>query len=220
MAADSSALSRWLSGFSISRIPKWAIYAAGFVPAAWYFTLGFTDQLGADPLKVLERALGLWALRFLVAGLAITPLRQSFGINLLRYRRAIGLLAFYYATLHLVTYVVLDQGLDFGAVWADILKRPYITVGMLSFSLLVPLAITSNNAMIQRLGGQAWTKLHRLVYVAVLAAAIHFVMVVKAWPSEPLIYATLVVFLLAYRLVRGQMGANGPSASARGPVTL
>lgn len=216
MAADFSAIFRLRSVFSVYRIPKRAIYVAGFIPAVWYFTLGFTDQLGADPLKVLERALGLWALRFLVVGLAITPLRQSFGINLLRYRRAIGLLAFYYAALHLVTYVVLDQGLDFEAVWADILKRPYITVGMLSLSLLVPLAITSNNAMVRRLGGQAWTKLHRLVYVAVAAAAVHFVMVVKAWPPEPLIYATLVVFLLAYRLVTGLMGSNGPSASARG----
>lgn len=202
MAADSSAISRSRSGLSVSQIPKWAVYAAGFVPAAWYFTLGVTDQLGADPLKVLERALGLWALRFLVVGLAITPLRQSFGVNLLRYRRALGLLAFYYAALHLVTYVVLDQGLDFDAVWADILKRPYITVGMLSFSLLAPLAITSNNAMVRRLGGQAWSRLHRLVYVAAPAAAVHFVMVVKAWPPEPLVYLALIMLLLMYRVVR------------------
>jgi len=201
--ADSSAASRSRSGLSIPQIPKCIVYAAGFIPAVWYFTLGFTDQLGADPLKVLERALGLWALRFLVAGLTITPLRQLFGVNLLRYRRAIGLLAFYYAALHLLTYIVLDQGLDFGAVWDDVLKRPYITIGMLSFSLLVPLAITSNNFMVRCLGGQLWTKLHRLVYVAAAAAAVHFIMVVKAWPPEPLIYASLIASLLVYRMARG-----------------
>jgi sulfoxide reductase heme-binding subunit YedZ len=202
MPVHISTVSRQRSGFSIPRIPKWTVYAVGFMPAVWYFALGVVDQLGADPVKTLERALGLWALRFLVAGLAVTPLRQSFGVNLLPYRRAIGLLAFYYAALHLVTYLVLDQGLDLHAIWTDVLKRPYITIGMLSFSVLVPLAITSNNTMIRRLGGQAWSKLHRIVYFAVTAAAIHFILVVKSWPSEPLVYAALIALLLLYRLVR------------------
>ena len=96
--------------------------------------------------------------------------------------------------------MVLDQGLDLAAIWADIVKRPYITVGMLAFVILVPLAVTSNNAMIRRLGGGAWQRLHRFVYVAAAAAAIHFIMVVKAWPPEPLIYATLVALLLLFRL--------------------
>ena len=112
----------------------------------------------------------------------------------------IGLLAFYYASLHLTVYLVLDQGLDLAAIWADIVKRPYITVGMFAFVILVPLAVTSNNAMIRRLGGGAWQRLHRLVYVAAAAAAIHFVMVVKAWPPEPLIYAGIVAVLLLFRL--------------------
>jgi sulfoxide reductase heme-binding subunit YedZ len=210
MLLHTSTASRPRSGFSIPQIPKWTVYVVGFVPAVWYFSLGVTDQLGADPLKVLERALGLWALRFLVVGLAVTPLRQSFGINFLRYRRAVGLLAFYYAALHLVTYVVLDQGLDLYAIWADIVKRPYITIGMLGFGLLVPLAITSNNTMVRRLGGQAWSKLHRLVYVAVAAAAIHFILVVKSWPPEPLVYAALITLLLLYRFVR-QTSQNLPS---------
>ena len=111
------------------------------------------DQLGADPMKVLERSLGLWALKFLVACLAITPLRRLTGISLLRYRRAIGLLAFIYACLHLTTYMLLDQGLDLTAIWADIVKRPYITIGMAAFLILIPLAATSNNAMLRRLGG-------------------------------------------------------------------
>jgi sulfoxide reductase heme-binding subunit YedZ len=177
-----------------------AIYIAGMLPAAWYFYLGIADQLGADPQKTLERLLGLWALRFLILCLAITPLRRLGGPNLVRYRRAVGLLAFYYAALHLTVYTVLDQGLDLAAIWADIVKRPYITVGMLAFAILVPLAVTSNAPMIRRLGGAAWQRLHRLIYVAAVAAAVHFVMVVKSWPAEPLIYAALVAALLLFRL--------------------
>ncbi len=177
------------------------IYVTGMSPAFWYFYLGVMDQLGADPQKTLERLLGLWALRFLIMALAITPLRRLGGPNLVRYRRAIGLLAFYYAALHLTVYMVLDQGLDLAAIWADIVKRPYITVGMLAFGILVPLAVTSNRAMIRRLGAAAWQRLHRWVYVAAAAAAVHFVMVVKAWPPEPLVYASLVAILLMSRSV-------------------
>lgn len=187
---------------TLQRIPKWLVYVVGLVPAVLFFSLGVMDRLGADPLKTLERELGEWALRFIIAGLAITPLRQVAGINLLRYRRAIGLLAFYYAALHLITYVVLDQGLDWAAIWTDILKRPYITIGMASFILLVPLAVTSNNASIRRLGGQAWARLHKLVYVAAIGAAVHYVLLVKSWPLEPLVYAAIVLTLLAYRLAR------------------
>ena len=187
--------------FSVPRIPLWSVYAVGLLPAVWYFYLGIADQLGADPMKTLERTLGLWALRFLIACLAITPLRRSFGINLLRYRRQIGLLSFYYVALHLTTYIVLDQGLDFGAIVADILKRPYITIGMAAFVILVPLAVTSNNASIRRLGSQFWVRLHKLVYAAIALGAIHFVMVVKSWPLQPLVYAALVALLLGYRMV-------------------
>jgi sulfoxide reductase heme-binding subunit YedZ len=177
-----------------------AIYLAGMAPAVWYFYLGVIDQLGADPQKTLERTLGLWALRFLIACLAITPLRRLGGPNLVRYRRAVGLLAFYYATLHLSVYLLLDQGLDLAAIWADIVKRPYITVGMLAFATLIPLAVTSNAPMIRRLGGARWQRLHRLVYLAAAAGALHFIMLVKVWPGEPLIYAALVALLLLFRL--------------------
>jgi methionine sulfoxide reductase heme-binding subunit len=178
-----------------------AIYWLGMAPAAWSFYLGVSDQLGADPVKTLERLLGLWALRFLIVSLAVTPLRRLGGPNLLRYRRAFGLLAFFYACLHLTVYIGLDQGLDMAAVLKDILKRPYITVGMLAFAILTPLAITSNNAMIRRLGAEGWKRLHKSVYAASALAAIHFVMVVKSWPAEPLIYAAIVAGLLAFRLV-------------------
>ena len=204
------------------------LYLIGMVPAAWTFYLGVMDRLGADPMKVLERDLGLWALKFLVVSLAITPLRRLTGVSLLRYRRAIGLLAFIYAVLHLTVYLVLDQGLDLAAIWGDIVKRPFITVGMLAFLVLVPLAVTSNNAMVRRLGGPAWQRLHRWVYLAAAAAAVHFVMVVKAWPSEPLVYAALVATLLGYRLVvrlrqppaaaRGARGAPAGAGLARRPI--
>jgi methionine sulfoxide reductase heme-binding subunit len=178
------------------------LYIAGMTPAVWYFYLGLTDQLGADPQNTLERALGLWALRFLVVGLAITPLRPLLGSRLIRYRRTFGLLAFYNAALHVLVYLVLDQGFDARAIVADIIKRPYITFGMVAFIVLVPLAITSNNAMIKRLGGQAWNKLHRFVYVAAVASIVHFLMVVKTWNPEPVLYAALIAALLSYRLVK------------------
>ncbi|HEX2727525.1 MAG TPA: protein-methionine-sulfoxide reductase heme-binding subunit MsrQ [Beijerinckiaceae bacterium] len=187
---------------ALRRVPIWLVYVVGLVPAAAYFYLGVTNQLGADPLKVLEKALGLWALRFLIATLTVTPLRETLGVNLIRFRRALGLLAFYYAALHLTTYLLLDQGLDWPAIWADIVKRPYITIGMAGFLVLVPLAVTSNNASIRRLGAHGWARLHKLVYFAALAGAVHFVMLVKSWPLEPLVYAAIVAALLAYRLFR------------------
>lgn len=192
-------------GSSLPQVPKLLVYLVGFVPAVWWFWLGIEDQLGADPMRALEHALGLWALRFLLASLAITPLRQLAGINLLRYRRALGLLAFYYAMLHLLTYLVLDQGLDLNSIIADILKRLYITIGMACFVILVPLALTSNNAAIRRLGGQAWAKLHRAVYAAAILAVTHFLLSVKVWPLEPLTYALIVAILLGYRLIRSQV---------------
>jgi sulfoxide reductase heme-binding subunit YedZ len=186
-------------------------------PAVWTFWLGLNDQLGADPQNTLERTLGLWALRFLVIGLAITPLRRLGGPSLVRWRRAVGLLAFYYACLHLSVYLLLDKGLDLEAIWGDIVRRPYITVGMLAFTILVPLAITSNGTMIRRLGARAWQRLHRLVYVAAVAAALHFLLLVKVWWGEALIYAGLVALLLllrlGFRLQRGKRPRTGPAPS-------
>jgi methionine sulfoxide reductase heme-binding subunit len=193
-----------------------AIYLLGMVPAVVGFYFGVMDQLGADPQKSLEQLLGLWALRFLILSLSITPLRRLGGPNLVRYRRALGLLAFYYATMHLTVYLVLDQGLDLAAIWADIVKRPYITVGMLAFVIVVPLAVTSNAPMIRRLGGARWQRLHRFVYAAAAAAAVHFVMVVKSWPAEPLIYAGIVAALLLFRLgTRLQKGVTRARSSRR-----
>jgi len=189
----------------LPQLPTTVVYLVGIVPAIWWFWLGATDRLGADPMRELEHALGLWALRFLILTLAITPLRQLAGVNLLRYRRALGLSAFYYALMHLTTYLVLDQGLDFHAIGADILKRPYITIGMTCFIVLLPLGLTSNNLAIRRLGGKMWQGLHRFVYLAAILAVLHFLMSVKSWSIEPATYALIVAILLAYRLARSLM---------------
>lgn len=203
-------LPRWLRQPSF---PDWPLYPLGFIPAIWLFVQAVTDNLGADPAKALERGLGEWALRLIILGLAITPLRQVAGINWVRYRRAIGLLAFFYVLLHLITYMVLDQGLDWVAIAADILRRPYITIGMLGFLLLLPLALTSTNAMIRRLGGARWRRLHRLVYPAAFAGAAHYLLLVKSWPLEPIIYAAIVVALLVWRLVPvGKAGGRAERA--------
>ena len=183
--------------------PEWvkpAVYVVGMTPAAYAFYQAFSGQLGADPLKTLEKLLGLWALRFLVIGLAVTPLRKLGGPNLIRYRRAIGLLAFFYALLHVIVYVWLDQDFNLAAIWKDLVKRPYITVGMLAFTILVPLAITSNTTMIKRLGAASWQKLHKLVYLAVAAGCLHFILLQKRWPPEPLIYAAITAALLLWRV--------------------
>ena len=199
---------------NLSQLPTMVVYLVGIVPAIWWFWLGAINRLGADPMRELEHGLGLWALRFLIASLAITPLRQLVDVNLLRYRRALGLLAFYYALLHLTTYLVLDQGLDFDAIWADILKRLYITIGMVCFVVVLPLAVTSNNLAIRRLGGKAWQRLHRFVYLAAILAALHFLMSVKSWPIEPIIYTLIVAILLGYRLARSPMHVVGRTAPA------
>jgi methionine sulfoxide reductase heme-binding subunit len=182
--------------------PEWikaGIYVLGMTPAAFAFYYAFTGQLGAEPVKALEQALGLVSLRFLIIGLAITPIRKLGGWNLVRYRRAIGLVAFFNAALHVMAYVWFDQDLNMAAIWKDLLKRPYITIGMLSFTILVPLAATSTNDMIKRLGASTWQKLHKLVYIAVVAACIHFMLLVKVIPLELYIYMAVTLALLAFR---------------------
>lgn len=179
----------------------WGLYVVGFVPAVWTFWLGASDQLGADPVKSFEHFLGVWTIRFLILTLAVTPLRDLDLFNGLRYRRALGLLAFYYAAMHLATYWVLDQALNLSAVWADIVKRPFITFGMLGFTLLVPLAVTSGNWAIRRLGSR-WTSLHKLIYPAAALGALHYSMATKVLSVEQSIYIGLLVLLLGYRVVR------------------
>jgi methionine sulfoxide reductase heme-binding subunit len=184
----------------LRRVPTWALYCAGVLPLVWLIWQLSQGALGVDPVKRIEHQLGLWGLQLIVAGLVVTPLRRLAGINLIRFRRAIGLLAFFYVTLHLATWLFLDLQLRWGEIWADILKRPYITVGMLGFVVMVPLAITSNAMSVRRMGAALWQKLHRLTYVAALAGAVHYLWLVKAWPPEPIVYLIVVLALLALRL--------------------
>lgn len=188
-----------LSSAAQFRLLRALVYFIGLAPAVWTFYLGFTNQLGANPIRTLEQDLGIWALRFLIATLTVTPLRDLTGISLMRYRRTLGLLTFYYALLHFFAYMLLDYRLDLQAIVGDIVKRPYITIGMLAFAILVPLAITSNNWVIRRMGG-AWARLHRWVYLAAAAAALHYLLVVKSWQVGPLVYFTIIAALLGHRL--------------------
>lgn len=191
----------------INDLKIWGLYVLGLIPAVWTFYLGATNQLGADPIKSFEHTLGLWALRFLILTLLVTPIRDLTGTSLLRYRRALGLLAFYYVLMHFTVYMVLDQGLNISSVIADIIKRPFITIGMISLALLIPLALTSNNWSIRKLG-KRWVRLHKLVYVVIAGGAVHFLMSVKSWPAEPIIYAAIVTTLLLWRVARPLLKGN------------
>ncbi|HEV7246680.1 MAG TPA: protein-methionine-sulfoxide reductase heme-binding subunit MsrQ [Shinella sp.] len=197
----------------------WLLYAAGLLPAAYGFYLGATGRLPGNPVKEFEHLLGLWALRFLVLTLAITPIRDLVGINWVRYRRALGLLAFWYVLMHFLTYMVLDQYLNFAAIITDIAKRPFITIGMAAFVMLIPLALTSNNWSIRRLGPR-WVKLHKLIYIIAAAGALHFAMAVKVVGPEQWLYIVLVAMLLAYRLIRpilrGKKRARPQATTVRG----
>jgi sulfoxide reductase heme-binding subunit YedZ len=195
----------------LRRVPVNVVYLAGVLPFVWIVWLTFTNGLGPDPVKAIELRLGELGLQFLVAGLVISPLRWA-GLNLIRFRRSIGLLAFFYVAMHLLAWVVLDMGLRWEEMAADLVKRWYILIGMVGFAAMVPLAITSNNGAIRRLGAAAWARLHRLTYVAALAGALHYVVLVKAWPVEPLLYLGAVCLLLLARLWRNRQRAMAQTA--------
>jgi len=200
----------------------WALYGLGLCPALVAFYLGATGRLPGNPVKEFEHLLGIWALRFLVATLAITPIRDLFGINWLRYRRALGLLAFYYVAMHFLAYFLLDQVLNIPAIIADISRRPFITIGMAGLVMLIPLALTSNSWSIRRLGSR-WNQLHKLAYVIAAAGALHFAMSVKVVGLEQMTYLALVALLLGWRLVRKpylkrKRQANPPHRHAKDAV--
>lgn len=183
----------------LRRVPTWPVYVVGALPPVWWFYQGITGGLGAEPIKTFEQLLGELALQMLIATLAVTPLRTFTNVNLVKFRRAMGLLVFYYVACHLLVWLVLDvQALD--RIWADIVKRPYITIGMLAFALLVPLAATSNNWSIRKLGPKGWKRLHQLGYAAAVLGGVHFVMLAKTWQVQPLAYLAVILLLLAARI--------------------
>jgi sulfoxide reductase heme-binding subunit YedZ len=185
--------------------PKWIkppVFLICLVPLANLVWKGFHELLGANPVQVIEHSTGTWALVGLCVTLSITPLRKLTHLNwLIRFRRMFGLFAFFYACLHLTTYVWLDQQFDFAGMIPDIYKRPFITAGFTAWLLMVPLAITSTSGMIRRLGGKRWQWLHRLIYISAIAGAVHYYWLVKSDETVPLRFAAVVAILLCYRII-------------------
>lgn len=178
-----------------------AVWLACFAPIVWLAWKGFAGALGANPIEALIRQLGVWGLRLLLVGLAITPAARILRMpRLVRFRRTIGLFAFAYIVLHLFSYIGVDLFFDFKQLWKDILKRPFITLGMLAFVLLIPLAVTSTNGWVIRMGRQAWSRLHWLIYVIVPLGVVHYYLLVKADHRPPLVYGAILAVLLGWRV--------------------
>jgi methionine sulfoxide reductase heme-binding subunit len=186
-----------VNGF-VRKVPTWPVYILCVLPVPWLLYLAQTGGLGVEPIKALEHELGEIALQLLIVGLTITPLRRYAGLNLIKFRRCIGLMAFLYVSLHLLVWLVLDIGI-LSQIWADIIKRPYITIGMAGFLCLLPLAVTSNSYSIRKLGPK-WRTLHKLTYLAVILGGVHFIWLVKGFQLEPLLYMAVILGLLALRL--------------------
>jgi sulfoxide reductase heme-binding subunit YedZ len=183
----------WIS----ARTTKAAIFLLALVPLVWLAT----HPLGANPVETITHATGDWTLRFLVFTLAVTPLRKLLGLpELIRFRRMLGLFAFFYGTLHFLTYLWLDKFFDGAEMIADIAKRPFISAGFTGFVLLVPLALTSTAGWIRRLGGKRWRMLHRLIYVSAVAGVVHYYWLVKSDVRWPLFYGAVIAGLLLWRV--------------------
>jgi sulfoxide reductase heme-binding subunit YedZ len=217
-------------------VAKPLVFVASLGPVAYLTWAALTGNLSANPLSDLTNETGVWALRFLCISLAVTPLRRITGWNpIIRFRRMTGLYAFFYGTLHFLTYVIVDRfaGLDFpdgmasvrmlrdlaASVGADIYKRPFITIGFSTWLLLLPLAITSTAAMIRRLGGKRWNMLHRLAYVAGAGGVVHYYWLVKADISRPLAYGTVVALLLGFRMYWWRMKSTAAPVRIRQTAT-
>jgi sulfoxide reductase heme-binding subunit YedZ len=184
---------------------KWAkiaVFLAALAPLAWLIWGFFHDLLGGNPVEYITHSTGDWAMRFLLVTLAITPLRKLTNQQyLIRFRRMLGLFAFFYACLHFVTYIWLDQSLDLTSMTKDIVKRPFITAGFAAFVVLIPLAVTSTRKMIALLGGKRWQMLHRLIYFSAIAGVVHYWWLVKSDIRKPLMYGVILAILLGFRLI-------------------
>ena len=191
---------RWLATPALYTVLKALVFLIGLVPLGRLIWLAFNDGLGANPIEFITRSTGTWTLVFLLITLSVTPLRRITGYNgLIRFRRMLGLFAFFYVCLHFTTYIWLDQFFDLSAIVKDVIKRPFITIGFASFVLLIPLAITSTNAMQRRLK-RRWQQLHRLVYLIAIGGVVHYWWLVKKDITQPAIYALVLALLLGFRL--------------------
>jgi sulfoxide reductase heme-binding subunit YedZ len=205
-----------------SKWTKVAVFLLSLVPLGELVNRALTGGLGANPVEFIQHATGDWTLRFLIFTLAITPLRKLFNLpELIRFRRMLGLFAFFYVCLHFLTYIGPDQSFSLSGMWKDVEKRRYITVGFLGFVLLIPLALTSTAGWIRRLGGKRWQMLHRSIYVTAICGVIHYYWLVKSDVRKPLFYGALVGILLLWRL-GVWLRKKGQLATARaevGPTT-
>lgn len=205
-----------MNSFLTGKWTKAALFALCLAPLGDLLWRGFHDELGADPVTFITHRTGEWTLRFLVLTLAISPLRKILRLSqLIRFRRMLGLFAFFYVCLHFTTWIWLDHYFNWAEMWKDIHKRPFITVGFTGFVLLIPLALTSTAGWIRRLGGKRWRMLHRAIYVTAIAGVVHYYWLVKSDVRRPLAYAFLVAILLAWRL-RGMLTGLRQHASANG----
>jgi len=199
---------KWFSAVLIVLCCVPAVLAAGAMASD---IIAHTRYFGSNPVKEGEHFLGEWTLRFIIAALAVTPLRQVTGWNwLAKHRRTIGLFAFGYLMLHWLTYALLDVQLDWGELMKDLAKRPYIMIGMAALLCMIPLALTSTRNSIRRLGGKRWNRLHKLIYLIAILGVIHFSMAVKKDESDPITYGACIAFLLGWRVVRWWMRREAP----------
>jgi len=214
-------------GAGRDRLIRWvakpAVFALCLIPLGWIGWLAATGGLGVNPIEAMIRSLGDWALRFLLIALAVSPVKEIFGWPVvMRFRRMLGLFAFFYVVVHLSSWIGIDQFFAWPLIWADIVKRPFITVGMLALFLLIPLAGTSTSGMIKRLGARRWKRLHMLVYPAAILGCLHFAMMVKADLREPLIYAGVLTGLLGWRVATcwrpRRIAAAAGGTAARSPA--
>ena len=204
-----------LPATSNQRVGKIILWLAALLPAGYLVRGAFVDELGANPIEKITDTTGRWTIVLLLATLAITPMRRWTGVNeLIQYRRPLGLFAFFYAILHFLTYLVLDQFFDWGAIAEDIVERPFITIGFTALVLLIPLAVTSTKGMIRRLG-RRWQAIHRLVYICGALAVLHFLWAVKLDTTAPVWFALLLIGLLAARLPAARRQAERARAQRR-----
>jgi sulfoxide reductase heme-binding subunit YedZ len=198
----------------IRRIVKPLVFVAALGPFGWLVYNAFFGDLGVNPVETITNYSGIWTLRFIAITLALTPVRWLTGFNpLALFRRMTGLFAFFYGTLHFMTYFILDHSLQFTGVWDDVVKRPYITAGFTAFVLMIPLALTSTQGWIRRLGGKRWNLLHRLIYITAMGAVLHYFWKVKLDTTYPVYYAILVGVLLGARMWHrvARAGRTAPS---------
>lgn len=191
----------WVSRPGVLRVSKVVLFIGALVPLALLIRGALTESLGVNPAETIQLETGRWSLRFLLLSLAVTPARRLTGWNsLIKFRRMLGLFAFFYVVCHFAAYWSFDLGFAFAAMVGDIAKRPFIALGFAAFLLLLPLALTSTTGWIRRLG-KRWAQLHRLVYVAAVLAVIHYALKVKVFSGDPVIYTAMLVALLAFRVV-------------------